>query len=92
MKNAFRILGFVLSLLGSSASGEVRSWKGGGESGLWSLAANWSNGIPQNRDSILLPRHPLGFTTSAINDLTNIVIARIICESQRYTLTVGKSS
>lgn len=55
----------------------------------WSNATNWSNGVPVDGDSVLLLRHPLGSFVSAVNDLTNLTLASIRCESLGYNLSGG---
>lgn len=71
------------------ANAETRLWTGGGGDPLWSNPANWSNGVPTNGDSVLLPRHPVGFSQSAANDLTNLSLVSLRCEATSYTLSGG---
>ncbi len=85
-----RILIAVL-LLSFTAPGiaATRVWTGAGATNLWSDAANWSNGVPVNGDSILLLRHPLGFQQFAVNDLTNLAVQTLRCEAIGYRLVGG---
>jgi len=46
-------------------------------------AANWSNGVPVDGDSVVLLRHPTSSFVNAVNDLTNLTLASIRCEFAR---------
>ncbi|MBI1839336.1 MAG: hypothetical protein HYR88_00595 [Verrucomicrobia bacterium] len=91
MRSLFSALLFALVLKPASAfSAEIRVWKGGGASNLWSLSDNWSNGAPQDGDSVLLSRNPLGLPFTAVNDITNLALRKIVVEAQSYNLSGGK--
>ena len=91
MKTSLRIttgLLLALSALNLPAAA-TRAWSGAGADNLWSNAANWSNGIPVDGDSVLLFRHPLGSAQNAVNDLTNVALVSIRCEALGYNLGGG---
>jgi hypothetical protein len=71
------------------ASAATRVWTNVVGNANWSNATNWNNGVPVDGDSVVLLRHPLGFFVSAVNDLTNLTLASIRCESIGYNLGGG---
>ncbi len=83
------LLAAVLLAFTTPAFAATRVWTGAGTTNLWSDAANWSNGVPVNGDTILLLRHPLGFAQNAVNDLTNLAVQTLRCEAIGYRLTGG---
>ncbi len=67
----------------------TRVWTNIVGSASWSNAANWSNGVPVDGESVLLLRHPLGLGFSAVNDLTNLSLSSLRCEAIGYNLSGG---
>ena len=76
-------------VLVAPARATTRVWTNVVGNANWSNATNWSNGVPVDGDSVVLLRHPLGFFVSAVNDLTNLTLASIRCESIGYNLGGG---
>lgn len=72
-----------------AAAASIRVWTGSGTDQRWSNPTNWSDGVPENGDTVLLLRHPLGFPVSAVNDLTNLSLATVRCEAIGYNLSGG---
>jgi hypothetical protein len=79
----------VLCFSSTVTPAATRIWIGAGGDTLWSNAGNWSNGVPVAGDSIVLPRHPLGFAQNTVNDLTNLTIHSIRCEASGGTIAGG---
>ena len=67
----------------------TRVWTNSFANANWSNAANWSNGVPVDGDSVVLLRHPLGSPVSAVNDLTNLTLVSLRCEALGYNLSGG---
>jgi uncharacterized repeat protein (TIGR03803 family) len=81
--------GTVFSLSLPTVPAATRTWSGLGADTFWSNAANWSNGVPVDGDSVLLLRHPQGFVQNAVNDLTNLTLVSVRCEALGYNLSGG---
>jgi fibronectin-binding autotransporter adhesin len=82
------ILALLLALPFSSLAA-TRVWTNSSVDSLWSTAANWSNGIPVNGDSVVLLRHPLGLGVNAMNDLTNLSLQSIRCDGGGHNINGG---
>jgi len=79
-----------LALTAFNSAADTRVWTNVVGNANWSNAANWSNGVPVDGDSVVLLRHPTSSFVNAVNDLTNLTLASIRCESLGYDLGGNK--
>ncbi|HQU41211.1 MAG TPA: LamG domain-containing protein, partial [Pirellulales bacterium] len=56
------------------------TWTGGAGDGLWATAGNWSNGVPQTTDSVVInevaPSTPISVTTSSIVEIAGLTVGQ----------------
>jgi hypothetical protein len=88
LETSFVLAGLALTAFNSAA--DTRVWTNVVGNANWSNAANWSNGVPVNGDSVVLLRHPTSSFVNAVNDITNLTLASLRCESLGYDLGGNK--